>query len=153
MISESLAIKIFNLLHQGDSEEAFAYGLELDEIENNIINSFLLASEQDVYDLIKTISKNKSALLWNSIAIITQGWAAPLDESDQDVPPSLSENRKRVLIVCIVNSDCEIASVLQLENETPIFDTTGSGQLSHALKSIYNKKDIIKHETNKSYFI
>lgn len=153
MISESFAIEIFNLYHKGESENAMAYGLNIDDIENNIINSTLILSKPDVYQLIDTISDDASGLIWDAIAVTTQGWAAPIEPDDNsDVPPSQHKDRRRVLLMCLITRDHEMFSVLKLEDENPIFETTGTGNLAEALKAIYPKEKLT-YENNNSFFI
>ena len=53
MITESNAIKIFNLIHDGQSDYAYAYGLNIDQDNNDVINHLQINKSKDIYDVIE----------------------------------------------------------------------------------------------------
>lgn len=156
MITEEIAIRLFQSCHKGETENAYAYGINKDDIDNNIINPIELGHQSDIYQLVETISKDGSALIWDAIVVTTQGWAAPIDPQDRnkdiDIPPSKHAQRRRVLLACIVTPNDGISSVLKLEDEEAMFDTTGEGDLANALSQIYTK-DKLTYESDSGYYI
>jgi hypothetical protein len=156
VITEEIAIQIFNSCHKGETQEAYAYGFSKEDISNNIINPVLISSRPDIYELVDDLSQDGSCLLWDAIAVTTQGWAAPIDpqnlDKDIDIPPSKHKNRKRVFLICIVTPQTTMHSVLQLEGEEPMYDTTGNGDLANALSKIY-PKDKLTYDSASEYYI
>ena len=153
MISSASAINIFNLLHDGKSDYAYAYGLNIED--NKIVNHLQIHKAKDVYAVLETVSNDGSGLIWDAIAITTQGWAAPHSETDneyKDVAPSKHPDRARVLLMCIVTKTREIHAVIKMENEEPQYQSDGKGALSEALLLIYPKEQSL-HENNNKFYI
>lgn len=143
MITEEFALKTFEKLYEAEPKLAKAYGINIHAEENGLAEQSLLMQGPDIYEVIEQISSDGTALIWDAVAVITTGWAAPIDPdnaSDEDkIPPSQHPKKMRVFMMCIVTSDCKLASVLKIANEKPDFDTTGTGDLANALISIYSK--------------
>ena len=156
MITEELALRLFEACHNPQADNAYAYGVNKDDIDNNIINPIELGHQPDIYQLIEKISQDGSALIWDAIIVTTQGWAAPTDVESKNkeinIPPSKHPERKRVFLICIVTAKAGISSVLKLEGEEPMFDTTGEGDLATALSNIYPKENL-KYESNSGFYI
>lgn len=148
MIDEFLAIDIFTKIHKNESKYAYAYGLNLDESNNILLNFIELKKSLDIYQLIEDIKEDSSALIWDAIALTTQGWAAPLDsDKESETPPSEHPERKRVLLMSIITSDNKICSVIQMEDSLPLYDQSATGALADSLLTIY-PKDKIFYENN-----
>jgi hypothetical protein len=152
MITESNAIKIFNLVHNGESDYAHAYGLNIDEQDDTVINHLEINKSKDVYQVIEKISNDSSGLIWDAIAVTTQGWAAPLGSSEEtDTPPSQHPDRTRVFLVCIITNQRDIHSVIKLDGEEAVYDNSGTGALADALLDIYPKVKSYNENTNQFY--
>ena len=152
MITESTAIEIFNLIHTGESDYAYAYGLNIDQDNNELINHLEINKSKDIYQVIEKISNDSSGLIWDAIAVTTQGWAAPLGSSeDSETPPSQHPDRTRVLLVCIITNERNIHSVLKLDGQKAVYDNSGTGALARALLDIYPKVKFNHENTNQFY--
>jgi hypothetical protein len=152
MITESNAIKIFNLVHSGESDHAYAYGLNIDQDNNELINHLQINKSKDIYNVIEKISDDGSGLIWDAIAVTTQGWAAPLGSSEEtDTPPSQHPDRTRVFLVCIITNKRNIHSVIKLDGKEPVYDNSGTGALATALLDIYPKVKLNNENINQFY--
>jgi hypothetical protein len=153
MINESNAFEIFNLIHKGESDYAYAYGLNIDQDNNEPITHLEINKSKDIYDVLEKISKDSSGLIWDAIAVTTQGWAAPLNSSkDSDTPPSQHPDRARVFLVCIITNERNIHSVIKVEGKDPVYDNSGTGALADALLSVYPKEKL-KNENNNQFYV
>lgn len=151
MITPASTVNIFNLLHQGESNYAYAYGLNVEG--NKIANHLEIYKDKDIYDVLEKISNDGSGLIWDAIAVTTQGWAAPLDlDEKSDVAPSKHPEKIRVLLMCIVTKDRKIHSVIKLQDEEPQYQPDGKGALSEALLNIYPEKEL-SYENNNQFYI
>jgi hypothetical protein len=152
MINEETALKVYHLIHPGETKNAHAFGLNIDDNEN-IINHLEISQGRDIYQVLEKLSDDASGLIWDYIAVTTQGWAAPIKNNDSDdTRPSEHPDRIRVFLVSIVNSSREIISILQLENKEPEVDSTGTGDLADALRNVYPKEKI-NYENPKQFFV
>ena len=153
MINESSALEIFKLIHKGESDYAYAYGLNIDEDNIEPITHLEINKSRDIYDVLEKISQDSSGLIWDAIAVTTQGWAAPLrKEGEEDLPPSQHPQRTRVFLVCIITSQRDIHSVLKLDQEKAVYDNSGAGPLADALLDIYPKVKST-NENNKQFYV
>jgi len=151
MITPVSSLNIFNLLHQGESNYAYAYGLNIEN--KKIVNHLQICKGKDIYHVLEKVSNDGSGLIWDAIAVTTQGWAAPLDVAKElDVPPSQHPEKVRVLLMCIVTKDRNVHSVIKMENEEPQYQSDGKGALSEALLNIYPKKELT-YENNNQFYI
>ena len=152
MINEETALKVYHLIHPGQTKDAHAFGLNIDENEN-IINHLEISRGGDIYQVLEKLSDDASGLIWDYIAVTTQGWAAPLrNDKNDDTRPSEHPERTRVFLVSIVNSSREIISILKLEDQEPEVDSTGTGDLANALRNVYPKEKI-DYENPKQFFV
>ena len=153
MINESTALQIFNLIHTGESDYAYAYGLNIDQDNNETINHLEINKSKDIYKVIEEISKDSSGLIWDAIAVTTQGWAAPLGSSEEsNTPPSQHPDRTRVFLICIITNERNIHSIIKLDGKEPVYDNSGTGALATALLDIYPKVKI-NNENNKQFYV
>lgn len=153
MISPASAVNVFNILRDGEPGYAYAYGLNIKD--NKIVNHIQIHKAKDIYAVLETVSDNGSGLIWDAIAITTQGWAAPHSETDNEyknIAPSKHPDRARVLLMCIVTKEREIHSVIKMENEEPQYQPDGKGALSEALLLIYPREQSF-HENNNQFYI
>jgi hypothetical protein len=153
MINESSALEIFKLIHKGESDYAYAYGLNIDEDNTEPITHLEINKSRDIYDVLEKISQDSSGLIWDAIAVTTQGWAAPLGSSeDLDTPPSQHPDRTRVFLVCIITNERDIHSVIKIEGKEPVYDNSGTGALADALLNVYPKVKL-KNENNNQFYV
>lgn len=96
----------------------------------------------DVYELLESDETLRLAERSQTVAIVTCGWAAPVndDDSDDETPPSLHPQKRRVrLVVCA--SRGEAASVLRFgdkPDETITDEGNAKGSLADAIQSLMN---------------
>lgn len=87
----------------------------------------------DVYRLLDSIKPEPSV---NYYAVITGGWAAPAD--DNDCPPSLHPERRRVELLCLTSRDGQVASALSMEGKSLVIDEgTAQGSLAEAVAGVF----------------
>lgn len=98
----------------------------------------------DVYELLEAKETVKSVMGFEFFAILTCGWAAPIDEEflDNDVAPSKHKKRRRVRLV--VGSDYNgIASVVRFQDkpdETVVDAGMARGALADSIVSLQKRK-------------
>jgi hypothetical protein len=95
-------------------------------------------SYPDVYALMELDESKSAAKGCDYVAIVTTGWAAPIDEdSDVDTRPSLHRDRRRVRLSMIGKHD-EVASIMRFEDDpdNPIYETSGEGPLVDAVSEL-----------------
>ena len=100
-------------------------------------------SHGDIYELLEMPATLKLAKASVVVAVITTGWAAPLqkDESEPDVAPSQHPEKRRVRLVVIANRQ-EVISVLRFKDnpgETVIDEGRAKGSLADAMKELLKK--------------
>ena len=97
-------------------------------------------SGPDIYDLLDSL---KPESVVNYYAVITTGWAAPLnDDGDTGgIAPSQHPQRKRVELMCIVSRDAQMASAMTMEGDDDIITDDGkaTGSLQLALLDIFDR--------------
>jgi len=95
----------------------------------------------DVYDLLSdeyTVHLAKNA---KGFTVVTTGWAARVEDIDDDTPPSQAPNRKRVRLVVQV-SDAGVFSILRFQdkpNEIVTDENTATGSLADAVNQLWKK--------------
>lgn len=122
----------------GDSfslESARLYGVTV--TTDTQTETTLLCQHSDVYMLLESDASAGLAGLFQFVALVTTGWAAPLPENQEmpDVPPSEHSERRRVRLTVLVNRD-EMGSVIRFADtdETVADPGTASGMLADALR-------------------
>jgi hypothetical protein len=96
-------------------------------------SNFELGRAPDIYDLLDSEYPSKGIV---GLAVHTTGWAAPLNENGEvDGQPSKHPERRRVAIVTVMTAE-GMGSALSFADEPDdiITDSSGTGQLSDALK-------------------
>lgn len=155
MINENLALAIFNKI-KSDSIETQAFGINL--ITDTLFEAEHIATASDAYVLAEELADGPLPNLWDHMCIVTHGWAAPF--TDNDVPPSKHPEKKRVSVYVFISSDQSMSTVLSMQEEEPIYDTSGTGNMSDAIKAIYLKRNIknntlylgLQHESDEDLF-
>lgn len=100
----------------------------------------------DVYDLLdspETLSAIKGEEFFG---VLTSGWAAPIEECDEDTPPSKAKERRRVRLFVSATDDGAI-SVLRFKDnpdETVIDEGTAKGSLADAVVDLYTRKQMVE---------
>ena len=140
------------LLDEVESYSHGIYGLSLDS-NNEIESLVLLLDGPDVYSLIYEATEKSYKDLWNHLVLYTEGWASPGTDSEQR--PSEHPDAKRVRLICVVSKgDTSVESIItfEKENNEPIYDTGGKGQLAESLLLIYSKNKNVNFN-NKQFYI
>jgi len=141
------------ILDEVESYSHGIYGLSLDS-NNEIESLVLLLDGPDVYSLIYEATEKSYKDLWQYLVLYTEGWAAPVDDQSGE-RPSDHPDAKRVRLVCVVGKDfTNVESIITFEkdNNEPIYDTGGKGQLAESLLLIYSKNNNVNFN-NKQFFI
>jgi hypothetical protein len=106
------------------------YGVENGEV-------FILAQHPDIYSLLDDDSVRDEAKAYEYSAVVTAGWAAPLNaDGSVDGAPSAHPERRRVRLVVVANAD-GVASVLRFSDdaENVVVDAgEATGSLANAIR-------------------
>ncbi len=111
-----------------------------------------VASNEDIYDLLADSRNAKKVQGYDSVGLVTCGWAAPLPvdyngESELGAPSQHPEKRRVRLMVCASLSG-EMASVLRFydDQDNPISDDGGAtGDLANALMNFIQRANASKN--------
>jgi hypothetical protein len=108
-----------------------------------------LAEHGDVYELLEA-RRSAVARMFDAAAVLTCGWAAPVDDEDgDDLPPSAHPRRRRVRLVVVVG-DAGVGSVLRFA-DTPeeIVTDPGNakGSLADAVEQLWRDPIVASTET------
>lgn len=101
----------------------------------------------DIYHLLESSTARKVMKDSKTVMVATCGWAAPIDDDDDDmVAPSQHPRRRRVRLMCLVDSK-GVASVMRFKDDPDnIIEDNGAahGSLAEALlelrKALTTKK-------------
>lgn len=100
----------------------------------------------DVYDLLdhpETLSAIKGEEFFG---VLTSGWAAPLEECDDDTPPSKAKQRRRVRLFVSANEN-GVISVLRFKDkpdESIVDEGNAKGSLADAVVNLYALKQAVE---------
>ena len=139
----AMAVHAESVLHgMIDSFElpgARLYGINTGDAVESVPAPCLLAQHPDVYALLESPTSGL-AHMFDAAAIVTTGWAAPLDENGEvRGAPSEHEQRRRVrLVVLVANSG--VASVLRFADEPDDVVTdpgSATGSLAEAIERFW----------------
>ena len=100
----------------------------------------------DVYDLLESPETLAAIKGEEFFGVLTSGWAAPIEECDEDTPPSKAKERRRVRLFVSATDDGAI-SVLRFKDnpdETIIDEGTAKGSLADAVVDLYTRKQIVE---------
>lgn len=124
----------------------YAFGADLNKLEGQIqsIELYEIEKSEDVYALLESAKLRTSTEFYDVIIIITSGWAAPIEDdslSEDSLPPSKHPKKRRIELHIALDKNSSMAcSILFLENGKVVdteYDTTGTGPLADAVKSIH----------------
>lgn len=124
----------------------YALGADLNKLEGQIqsIELYEIEKSQDVYGLLESPKLRTSTEFYDVIVVITCGWAAPIENdslTEDDVPPSKHPMKRRIeLHIALDKNSFMACSILFLEDGKVVdteYDTTGTGPLADAVRSIH----------------
>lgn len=139
----AMAVHAESVLHgMIDSFElpgARLYGINTGDAVESAPAPCLLAQHPDVYSLLESPTSGL-ARMFDAAAIVTTGWAAPLDENGEvRGAPSEHAQRRRVRLVVLV-ANCGVASVLRFADEPHDVVTdpgSATGSLAEAIERFW----------------
>jgi len=137
----SLATCVEHSLHLSlpgfDLKRARLYGINVvdpngvEQQNDGALRISFLAEHGDVYELLESRG-SAIARMFDAAAVLTCGWAAPVDdEGEDDLPPSVHPRRRRVRLVVVVG-DAGVGSVLRFA-DTPDEIVTDPGNARGSL--------------------
>lgn len=133
-----------------DSKFAVVYGVNVDD--NLDVTMDKIDANGDVYDLIDVDNTTLMSQVnnYDMITIATCGWAAPIDDDEDDdnsVAPSQHPKKRRVRLVTSANIDGQAGSTILFQDdiENPVHDYgyakgTLADAITHVLSVAKNKK-------------
>jgi len=133
-----------------DSKFAVVYGVNVDD--NLDVTMDKIDANGDVYDLIDVDNTTLMSQVnnYDIITIATCGWAAPIDDDEDDdnsVAPSQHPKKRRVRLVTSANIDGQAGSTILFQDdiENPVHDYgyakgTLADAITHVLSVAKNKK-------------
>ena len=133
-----------------DSKFAVVYGVNVDDDLDVTMDK--IDANGDVYDLIDVDNTTLMSQVnnYDMITIATCGWAAPIDNDDDDdnsVAPSQHPQKRRVRLVTSANVDGQAGSTILFQDdiENPVHDYgsakgTLADAITHVLSVAKNKK-------------
>ncbi|MFN5651859.1 MAG: hypothetical protein ACK49M_10380 [Actinomycetes bacterium] len=139
----AMAVHAESVLHgMIDSFElpgARLYGINTGDAVESAPAPCLLAQHPDVYALLESPTSGL-ARMFDAAAIVTTGWAAPLDENGevQGAPSEHAQRRRVRLVVLVANSG--VASVLRFADEPHDVVTdpgSATGSLAEAIERFW----------------
>lgn len=107
--------------------------------EDNSVTMTLAGEHGDVYDLLDSEDSHLVAKVSDYVAVVTCGWASPLQDTDDDeIAPSQHPQRRRVRLVVMANKE-GVASVLRFQDDTETVTDEGqaTGSLADAIKALF----------------
>ena len=108
--------------------------------DNNKVKS--VKENGDVYDLLDDFDTLETVKDCASFTILTAGWAAPINETDENTPPSQHPERRRVRLVVHV-TEFGVASVMRFKDDADEIvtdDGKARGSLAEAVMDLMDKK-------------
>lgn len=93
-----------------------------------------ISDHGDVYNLISEIPMfAQSVSNYDMLSILTAGWAAPVNnDEDDNIPPSVHKDRRRVMIAMVGNTSTQYSAIMAFDDEKdePIYlENEGAGAL------------------------
>jgi hypothetical protein len=119
-----------------DLKRARLYGINIVDVAgvekqaDGALRISFLAEHGDVYELLEARG-SAIARMFDAAAVLTCGWAAPVDDDESDVPPSVHPRRRRVRLLVVVG-DGGVGSVLRFA-DTPDEVITDPGNAKGSL--------------------
>lgn len=118
-------------MNMRDAKKATLVGIRL--VDNQIISE-KISDNNDVYNLISEIPMfAKSVSNYDMLSILTAGWAAPVNnDQDDNIPPSEHKDRRRVRIAMVGNTSTQYSAIMAFDDQTdePMYlENEGAGAL------------------------
>lgn len=101
-----------------------------------------VAKSGDVYDLLDDKKTFKAIKDYDTFSILTCGWAAPLESTDENTPPSQHPERRRVRLL-VHATEFGVATVLRFQDDDDEIITDegqARGSLADAVMGLMDKK-------------
>lgn len=122
-----------------DEGTAKAFGLS--EKDGELVVN-MISQNEDVYDLLENINADKLQNINDHFAIITYGWAAPLNsDGEPDCAPSQHPQKRRVRLMSTIsktNTNRMGSSITFKDSNEVIYDEgVASGMLAEAMLSLF----------------
>ena len=116
------------------------FGVDVNEVREDCwaTDLTLIGAESDLYDLLEQGIQTSS--IWNTIALVTTGWASPLGENGEvECPPSQHKDKRRLRMVLIGDLlDFGVSSCLRFQDNGEILSVgadEASGLLAEAFQA------------------
>lgn len=118
-------------MNMRDAKKATLVGIRL--VDNQIISE-KISDNNDVYNLISEIPMfAKSVSNYDMLSILTAGWAAPVNnDQDDNIPPSEHKDRRRVRIAMVGNTSTQYSAIMAFDDQAdePMYlENEGAGAL------------------------
>ena len=100
----------------------------------------------DVYDLLDSPETLAAIKGEEFFGVLTSGWAAQIEDCDDDTPPSQAKGRRRVRLFVSATEDGAI-SVLRFKDdpdEAIVDEGTAKGSLADAVMDLYQNKKALE---------
>jgi len=124
--------------------EAMIFAIETFNGEPPLIKP--IGKNKDVYTLLFEDKIAEGLVPYTKFAVVTCGWAAPL-ETDEDVPPSLHSQKRRVkLTILCDNGKLYSALSFKGEKEITIDEGNAKGDLREAMLDLFYKSRMLKKD-------
>ena len=100
----------------------------------------------DVYELLEDPATLKAIKGVDMFGILTCGWAARIEDCDDDTPPSQVKGRRRVRLFVAAFEDGAISVLRFKDNPDEIItdDSTAKGSLADAVMDLYQNKKALE---------
>ena len=100
----------------------------------------------DVYDLLDSPETLTAIKGEEFFGVLTSGWAAQIEDCDDDTPPSEAKGRRRVRLFVSATEDGAISVLRFKDNADEIVtdDNKAKGSLADAVMDLYNKKKALE---------
>ena len=100
----------------------------------------------DVYELLGDPATLKAIKGADMFGILTCGWAAQIENCDDDTPPSQAKGRRRVRLFVAAFEDGAISVLRFKDNADEIItdDSTAKGSLADAVMDLYQNKKALE---------
>ena len=123
----------------GKSQQgSYTYLYGIDIYSNDITTLF--GGKSDVYELINQDSTSAYFHIYDMLAFVAFGWAAPVD--NEDVAPSQHSEKRRVVLTNYISSSSRyLISAINFTDETDTvweYDNSTQGSLKEALYGLYS---------------
>lgn len=127
-LSKKVFIDTLNVVYR-PNKKATLVGIKMTE---DGYTSQVIEYRTDVYELLQKAPEAKNIKDYDLIGILTAGWAAPVNDNDNDeIAPSLHPDRRRVNLAMFSNSSIQTVSVMSFDDdlEEILVQTSGQGAL------------------------